>query len=269
MYFFQSEQFIFDFRSCAGPVSFQNHMHDVYEMIFINSGEGEYTVEGKSYAMQKHSLILTRPMKLHTISSRSSASYDRINILFDARSLSSDICEKIPSEMDVMDFRGNPIVTELFRKMVLYCEQFSGAQLQAVLLLLIEEVLFNVFLHAGQLAKHEAASTNIIVKAATEYVEAHLSEPLSVDTVCEVLHVSQSYLLQLFEKHLKITPKQYILSKKLAMAQMLLRTEMKSTEVYVQCGFQDYSAFYRAYRKYFGYAPSAESHRTPTRAIRS
>jgi len=266
---YESSDFIFDHRCISENVQFSNHMHDVYEILFLNRGAAFYTVEGKTYLLEKHSFVITPPLKLHSVSSLPDSDYDRYNILFDANKLSSPICNDLPDGIDVFDFRGNTIVCDIFGKMKYYSEQLSGPRLQTVLTLLVEELLYNVSIAARQPIHPREHTANEIVNAATKYVEENLSKQLSVESVCKTLHVSQSYLQQLFGKHLMITPKQYILSKKLAMAQVMLRSGGKPVEVFSQCGFTDYSAFFRAYKNHFGHAPSEEFGMTFIRSIHS
>ena len=48
----------------------------------------------------------------------------------------------------------------------------------------------------------------------------------------------------------------YLRDKRLMLAQTLLGSGNKPTEIYEQCGFRDYATFYRAYVRYFGVNPS-------------
>ena len=70
-------------------------------------------------------------------------------------------------------------------------------------------------------------------------------------------------------KHLKVSPKQYILSKQLSLAQRELRAGAAPTEIYMNCGFADYSTFFKAYKRTFGHAPSDEVYAEAIREIES
>jgi len=58
---------------------------------------------------------------------------------------------------------------------------------------------------------------------------------------------------------MQISPKRYITAKRLALAQREICSGGKPTEVCLECGFADYSAFYRAYVAHFGKKPSDKS----------
>lgn len=60
-----------------------------------------------------------------------------------------------------------------------------------------------------------------------------------------------------FEKAYHTTPSRWLLQKKLEDAHYLLKNKkFKSTEVYLEVGFKDYSHFFVAFKKLFGIAPS-------------
>ncbi|MBE7034478.1 MAG: helix-turn-helix domain-containing protein, partial [Ruminococcaceae bacterium] len=65
----------------------------------------------------------------------------------------------------------------------------------------------------------------------------------------------------LFSEHLEITPKKYINTKRLILAQKKIRQGEKPTQIYPKCGFSEYSTFWREYKNYFGYSPSEEADR--------
>lgn len=259
-YFFNysTEDFLFRHAFGSGFAQFLPHMHDIYELLFIKKEGVSYSLEGKNYELPKNSLVISRPLKLHSLSLKNPAEYDRYCILFDSERLSSDICRQISPDVDVIHFDGNSIVCDLFKKMDYYSENFSENELQIVLTHLTEEILYNVVIASKNFKQSNVYTVNPFINAAIEYIERHITEPLTVDAVCQNLHITKSHLHNLFVNHLKITPKKYITSKKLTMAQRELRSGLKPTEVHLNLGFTDYTTFFRDYKKYFGHAPSEE-----------
>ena len=68
--------------------------------------------------------------------------------------------------------------------------------------------------------------------------------------------ISKYYLCHLFRKHTGVTVLAYLNSKRIAMAHHLISKGEPPTEVAYRVGFQDYSTFYRAYKKETGQAPT-------------
>ena len=77
-----------------------------------------------------------------------------------------------------------------------------------------------------------------------------------ISTVADYLHISVSYLSHEFKKNLHISPYQYILKKKLTAANQKIKNSTPPMQAAMQCGFNDYSGFYKAYKKLFNTAPS-------------
>ena len=60
---------------------------------------------------------------------------------------------------------------------------------------------------------------------------------------------SKSSFCHLFEARMNITPKQYILQKKLALASKLIDEGVPRTAAAMRVGYDNYSNFYRLYHK--------------------
>ena len=106
------------------------------------------------------------------------------------------------------------------------------------------------------------------IDKAIEYIEKNITQNFTLETLCNQLYINKSHLHRLFLKHLQITPKKYITSKRLEFAQKLLRRGAKPIDVYLYCGFSEYSTFFRDYKKHFGYSPSQEADKKIKREIR-
>lgn len=99
--------------------------------------------------------------------------------------------------------------------------------------------------------------SNIYVNSAIQYIQAHYSEPLSLEDVANAINLSTSYLSSLFSKVLGTTFIGYIQSVRIEMAKELLRTTMlKVYEIASQIGYDDEKYFSQVFRKVEGISPS-------------
>ena len=242
------------------------HSHDVCELIFLKKGDVSYINDGKTYKLKKNTLVFTRPSELHALVIDSNCDYDRYDVLFKEEILPPTLYQKLTSENSVVDFEGNNIVKDIFKKMEFYCENFEGEELDAILLSLVHEVCCNLVLKQG---KTISSSGNSVVDRAIEYIDENLTTLESITKICDELYIAKSHLHHLFKKHLNITPKQYLMSKRLILAQREIYSGRRPTEVYEQFGFNDYSAFYRDFKKFFGYSPSKVGKVEITQEIKS
>lgn len=245
------------------------HTHDVCELLLFKGGSATYIVEGRSYPLKKNTLIITRPATLHAIRIESDDPYERYNLLFDLGELMEEVREGIPKNLDVLHLDSSHIIVGLFQKMDYYFQQLSEPEYNRVLSLLIEEVFFNIRLAAEQHQEQVALSSNPLVQQAITYIGEHITTLTGIGEICSALFITKSHLHHLFSRHMQITPKQYILSKRLSLAQQAIRGGAKPTEVYLQYGFNNYATFFRDYKRYFGCCPSDELYSRSTQEILS
>ena len=92
----------------------------------------------------------------------------------------------------------------------------------------------------------------------THYIDNHLSEPLTLEQICEHFYISKSQINRNFKTNLGTTVGDYILTKRLVMAKTMIQQGQKPSSVYLQCGFNDYSTFFKAYKKKFEHSPKEE-----------
>ena len=88
------------------------------------------------------------------------------------------------------------------------------------------------------------------------YINHNLEKDLSVQALCDQFYVSRSQLNRRFMDATNVPVGRYVTVKRMLLARQLLTQGKKATEVFSQCGYKDYSAFYRAYKSYYGSSPN-------------
>lgn len=245
-------------------------IHDGFEIIFVIKGNLTYVTNKNSYPVEENSIILTRPGDYHMLNLKSFDSYERYDIIFDEKIVMKSCLERLSAKPDVIVPKNPGFFKDLFEKLDFYCGEFSGDELSRIISNLVEEIFFNIVRISENPFDNcckSAYSSNPILSAVTEYIDAHICETFTVESLCNELYISKSNLLKLFNSHMQITPKKYILSRRMILAQNLIRSGKKPTEIFSLCGFSDYSAFYRSYKGFFGYMPSEENYTKKIRRI--
>jgi AraC-like DNA-binding protein len=90
------------------------------------------------------------------------------------------------------------------------------------------------------------------------YINEHLFENISIESLCKQFYISKSQLNILFKKATNTTVWKYITTKRLISARHLLYNGMSAYEACIQSGFKDYSTFYRRYKDFFGTSPQED-----------
>ena len=89
------------------------------------------------------------------------------------------------------------------------------------------------------------------------YIQHHLSEPISAEEMAKELFMSRPYLSAKFKEETGETLTDFILKEKTEEAKRLLRySDKSSTAIGAYLGFSSLGHFSRVFKKYAGQAPS-------------
>ncbi|MBE6702748.1 MAG: helix-turn-helix transcriptional regulator [Ruminococcaceae bacterium] len=116
------------------------------------------------------------------------------------------------------------------------------------------------FLLSALFATPPVTLSEKVLHTAREYIYHHYASPsLSVKLTSQYCFVSESYLRKLFLEKLGRSPFQYITDVRMQKAQTLLYEKRPVGEIACLVGYSDVYQFSRAYKRYYGYAPSMHS----------
>ena len=94
-----------------------------------------------------------------------------------------------------------------------------------------------------------------VVSAVLNYINNHYNEDLSLDLLANKYFISKYHLSREFNRLVGTSVYRYIVQKRLVIAKQLMSEGVPSTTVYQQCGFGDYSNFYRAFKAEYQISP--------------
>lgn len=96
------------------------------------------------------------------------------------------------------------------------------------------------------------------LRRAIIYIQNHISEPISLDTLSNVCHISKQQLIRYFKSELGTTPIAYINQLKVSRTKEYLQRhpEIPINEVCAELGFEDPLYFSRLFSKIYGESPS-------------
>ncbi len=100
------------------------------------------------------------------------------------------------------------------------------------------------------------------ISKAITYIHHNLNQPVSVDKLAEMVHMSRTAFYKNFKAVMHMSPLQYAKAVKLNEAQRLIRAGKRANEAGYLVGYGIPAQFSREYKRYFGYPPSATSHPT-------
>lgn len=232
------------------------HCHNRFELLYLINGDMQHVVEDRKYLIKGGDLVLVRPSTYHYLEKLSEQPYERYNILFTPERIGIDI-SLIPEDMEVISLLNNPIAHELFKKLEYYYQHLETEAFSKILENTLYELFLNLHVFSDTKHREKILLSPILTKALT-YINENLFTIIDIDEVAQALYISPSYLFYMFRVSLHQTPKKYITEKRLLATQRKIFDGNKPTEIYKECGFHDYTTFFRCYTAYFGHTPSED-----------
>ncbi len=114
----------------------------------------------------------------------------------------------------------------------------------------------NVFPDVKSSAAPEADNYSRMVNFAHNYMTAHLSEHIDINSVASYLHTSRATLLRAFHQAGGMSFNSYLRSIRMQVAFCLLRERaLNVAECALRCGYSDPAYFSRTFKKHFGFSP--------------
>jgi AraC family transcriptional regulator len=94
------------------------------------------------------------------------------------------------------------------------------------------------------------------LKQALEYINAHLSENVSLATLSDEVQISQFHFCRLFKQSTSMTPHAYLIQQRVERAKQLLKhKECTLLDIALACGFANPSHFAKHFHKHTGISP--------------
>ena len=212
------------------PPTIEFHQHPFYEIFFFISGNVNYIIEGRSYKLRPGDILLTSNADIHRPEVRPGKPYERFVIW-----LADDFFDHLRR------FSGEDFTA---------C--FTDAALRDYRLIRSDD---SSLIRLRQLCENDITEDEKINQV-LGYINDNLSDALTLDALAGRFYTSKFHLSRRFKQFTGLTIDQYIMKKRLIVARNMLRAGQSVTSSYLQCGFNDYSNFLKAFKREFGRNPS-------------
>lgn len=241
--------------------------HPQYEIFLLLEGDVTMLINSQRYMIKNGALVLLTSRDLHISMNNAPRTYKRITVMFDPHAIRQFNTEHT-NLLDCFSIAASKQRNILY----LSAEQIQTVQTLAdtiltngrsdrfgdditVLTSLLSLLIFINRLYRSHLPKIAPLPLTPIIREIVDYVDSHIDEELSVQSLCHHFSYSVAYISAQFSKQMGLPLKQFIITKKIALAKQLLAESLSVTQVYERCGFGDYSNFIRTFKKTVGISP--------------
>ena len=230
-------------------------IHPFHEMFLFLDGDADFISETSREKLAKNTLVIIPKENFHHfVVNCAEEDYQRYVLNFGEIAEFSDLIdEKIQK---VCTVKASEEICALFSKLAKCATAEDSYKKELLLKAVFCEILLETELDIEKEAPQNLLHINPIVKSSLKYIDKNLKGISSIKDVAIGISVSESHLAHLFKKELHISPHKYILEKRLIKANRLIESGMGPVAASEECGFLNYSGFYKMYKKAFGHPPS-------------
>ena len=267
----QQDDFEIFHRVDSAPGFITPHTHDFYEIYFPRTEGVSYIVEGHRYRLGPGMVVLIAPGQTHYSDVAEAGLKVERFVLWLNTSFVESLVGLLPRFRNLQpeDLRGRNLITpdvETYKLMIgllfslLHEKQLNDVDSASLNRLVVAQLLIHisrVLSNAPGSMTGRAAQRYRDIMRVYEYINGHLKDPLSVGTLAETFFMDKNTLTRQFKHVTGMTPAECIRRKRLDAAYTMISHGAGITESCHECGFSDYSAFYRAFRQTYGISPSA------------
>lgn len=239
------------------------HAHDFLELYYFLDGSVTYYIEDQVYDLCPGDLLIIPAGKMHRpVIANEHAAYERMVLWITPQYLQSidspagDLqknLQKVGEHGYCVPFRGDEtvFVTALLKKLLYMQKNYTDPKFCAGA---VELYLWTIFRSYGVIDTTHRNETQVIPQV-IRYITEHFSEPLTLEDIAAEFFVSKSYLNRHFKAYTNSTVYAYIMALRLTHARRMLREGIPAVEAGRECGFSDYSTFYKAFKTQTGLSP--------------
>ena len=235
------------------------HLHDCYEIYYLEDGEIVHFVDETPYTARTGDFVLIPPGKVHKTLPRHSQAHTRILIYLPAAFLKEVADETLFESFGrILVTTGNRRVAERLLHGLL--QEDAGEANPTLIRAMMTELLVYLNrwarLESPQTEQEPQTGMEHKVREMTEFLDVHFSEPVTLPDLAERFYLNPTYLSRIFRQVTGMTYTEYLTRCRLKeAAHLLLTTDRKVAEIAVLVGFHSDNHFCKIFRKHMGTSP--------------
>lgn len=257
-----------DENAAKEKVTNYKQLNNLYVLLYIIKGECSIKTGGFSVKAKENSLILAKPQQLFFYSFLKKNIFEYVIIDIQPALLRKQIGDKsfsrafdyFTNENSVIDLNNSEfLLVKHLLNSVVYLSMYSlgRCHFESKILSIISEL--NIIYDTRQMSEDSIYVSESIPVEVINYILSHYTEKLTYSLLAEKFFTSISTINVIVKNFTGKTLKEYITKLRMEDAKHMIDDGYLSlSKIAEYCGYKEYSAFYRAYKKYFGNEPRTD-----------
>ncbi len=238
-------------------LSFKSHSHNMVEVYYFLRGNARFVVEGNIFTLERGNILVMASGQTHHLLLEPSVAYERMALLIDTAA--------VPPEYEALSehiYEGANLFALEKKEQIWFEESFlmitkSPEDMQKNLVYSFASMVFGMLSNKLKPTSQPRVEDDIIKKT-INYINKNLSSELSLEIIANALFCSKVSLNRKFREMMGCTVWEYVIRRRIYSARQRLFLGGNVTDAYQKSGFNDYSSFFRAYKKVVGISPSED-----------
>ncbi len=256
--------------SAEGSTVWYPHNTTSCLLYYFMQGSGNIKIEGKRYAVQTGDVVLLNPSELFCCTVDDDSFHERLVVHVDGEiaSLLPFACDDLMApfyerEKGVNNRLSAAIVSQCgldgkLRELLtlLKDEQPRSKALAYCKMVEVLGILREAMQTLSEQNVGETSCENAQIARVLVYLNHHFTENLTIESVAKEFFINKSYLSHLFREYVGMPLWTYVILRRLSRFNDLVADGTTVEQACRQVGFQNYSNFFRLYKKYMNMTPS-------------
>jgi AraC-like DNA-binding protein len=245
------------------------HIHDSYEVYYSISGGKQFLIDNKLYDINPGDLFVINQFESHYVSQISKMIHERIVL-----SIHPDFLKDISTDKTDLSYcfthRDENFSHKIqldkeqqsrfmyFINKIISAEGFGADRIEYSSFIELMTYFTKLFVD-NEDSLLSSYKYNNQIQEVISYINDNVLENITIKHLAEHFFLSESYICRIFKLATGTTINKYITARRISIAKSLLSNGANINDVYVDCGFNDYSNFLKSFKKAVGVSPKKYS----------
>lgn len=233
-----------------------SHTHNCSELFYVTGGRGQFCIEGHTYPVAVHDMVIVNPHVEHTETSLNANPLEYIVLGVEGMELSVEngrdnrcCIVNCRSVRDVFWLCLQHMLREIEEKAPGY-EIVCQDLMEVLIIQIMRQTNFSATLTPVR------RNSTYLCASVRRYIDEHYKENINLDMLAQISHVSKYYMVHAFTKTYDISPINYMISLRIQDAKQLLKNDDYSLSLISRLlGFSSPSYFSQSFKRQMGMSP--------------
>jgi AraC-like DNA-binding protein len=238
-------------------------------LIYFIHGIGEIKIEGKKYIIEDNDLILLKPSELYHCTVKDGTYHERLVLYFNGDLLGNfkesgkvfleafynrpdGFENKIPAKI----VKENNIDLEIKELLNLVKDQSEVKKVVSVCKTVEILAKLRTIILSSSEKQYSQTGEDPLINNVIAYINQNFSQNISLEGIAKEFYVDKYYISHFFKEKVGVTLWNYVIFRRLTAFNDLIRANTSIEEACFRVGFQNYSNFFRLYKKHMQMTPT-------------